>query len=86
MISLKVIIMDKLMKTFVPINIVSILVCAIIYNFTELSDVYAWLPLPLGFLISLILTLDKEKFRILRFFVWVWLLVFIMSPIVLAFS
>ncbi len=78
--------MDKLMKTFVPINIASILVCSIIYNFTELSNVYAWLPLPLGFLISLILTLDKEKFQIVRLFVWAWLLVFIISPIVLVFN
>ena len=78
--------MDKLMKTFVPINIVSILICAIIYNFTGLSDVYAWLPLPLGFLISLILTLDKEKFRIVRFFVWAWLLLFIISPVILIFN
>ena len=74
------------MKTFVPINIVSILICAIIYNFTGLSDVYAWLPLPLGFLISLILTLDKEKFRIVRFFVWAWLLLFIISPVILIFN
>ena len=74
------------MKTFVPINIVAIFTCAIIYNFTELANVYAWLPLPLGFLISLILTIDKEKYRIVRFFVWAWLVIFITSPIVLIFN
>jgi len=67
--------MDKLMKIFLPINIVSILTCTIIYNLTELPYVYAWFPLPLAFLISLILTVPK-KYSIIRFFIWLWLATF----------
>ena len=64
--------MNKLMKIFLPINLVFVIFSVSIYFFAEGFEFYAFLPLATGFLLSLILIVPKE-YKIIRFFVWLWL-------------
>ena len=71
--------MDKLIKIFLPINLGTILLALIIYNFTELPFIYTVYPIPLTFLVSLILIVPGDQ-AITRLFVWVWLIAYLIFP------
>ena len=71
--------MDKLLKILLPINIGTILIALLIYNFTKLPFIYSVYPIPLTFLVSLILVLPSNQ-AIIRLFVWVWLIAYLVFP------
>ena len=73
------IIMDKLIKIFLPINLGTILLALIIYNFTDLPFIYTVYPIPLTFLVSLILIIPNSQ-SIIRLFVWLWLIAYLVFP------
>ena len=57
----------------------TILLALIIYNFTELPFIYTVYPIPLTFLVSLILVLPSSQ-AIIRLFVWLWLIAYLVFP------
>ncbi len=71
--------MDKLIKIFLPINLGTILLALIIYNFTELPFIYTVYPIPLTFLVSLILIVPNSQ-SIIRLFIWLWLIAYLIFP------
>ena len=71
--------MDKLIKIFLPINLGIILLALIIYNFTELPFIYTVYPIPLTFLVSLILIVPNSQ-SIIRLFIWLWLIAYLIFP------
>ena len=71
--------MDKMIKIFLPINLGTILFALIIYNFTELPYIYTFYPIPLAFLVSLILIVPNSQ-TIIRFFIWAWLFAYLVFP------
>jgi len=71
--------MDKLIKIFLPINLGTILLALIIYNFTELPFIYTVYPIPLTFLVSLILIVPHSQ-SIIRLFIWLWLIAYLIFP------
>lgn len=71
--------MDKFIKIFLPINLGTILLALIIYNFTELPYIYTVYPIPLTFLVSLILIVPNSQ-SIIRLFIWLWLIAYLIFP------
>ena len=71
--------MDKLIKIFLPINLGTILLALIIYNFTDLPFIYTVYPIPLTFLVSLILIVPNSQ-SIIRLFIWLWLIAYLIFP------
>jgi len=71
--------MDKFIKIFLPINLGTILLALIIYNFTELPFIYTVYPIPLTFLVSLILIVPNSQ-SIIRLFIWLWLIAYLIFP------
>ena len=71
--------MDKLIKIFLPINLGTIILALIIYNFTELPFIYTVYPIPLTFLVSLILIVPNSQ-SIIRLFIWLWLIAYLIFP------
>jgi hypothetical protein len=72
--------MRKITIIFLPINLGTIVLALFAYNFTELPYVYTFYPIPLAFLISLILVVPKTQ-KIIRFFIWGWLVLYFIFPI-----
>jgi len=73
--------MNKITKIFLPINFGVIVLALFIYNFTELPYAYVFYPIPLAFLISLILVVPKSQV-IIRLFIWAWLFTYFAFPMV----
>ncbi len=71
--------MDKLIKIFLPINLGTILLALMVYNFTELPFIYTVYPIPLTFLVSLILIVPSSQ-SIIRLFIWIWLIAYLVFP------
>ena len=71
--------MDKFIKIFLPFNLGTILLALIIYNFTELPFIYTVYPIPLTFLVSLILIVPNSQ-SIIRLFIWLWLIAYLIFP------
>lgn len=71
--------MDKLIKIFLPINLGTILLSLMVYNFTELPFIYTVYPIPLTFLVSLILIVPSSQ-SIIRLFIWIWLIAYLVFP------
>ena len=71
--------MDKIIKIFLPINLGTILLALIIYNFTDLPFIYTVYPIPLTFLDSLILIVPNSQ-SIIRLFIWLWLIAYLIFP------
>ena len=77
--------MNKNIIKFFSINLVTIIAALSIYNFTEFSFFYSVYPVPLVFLISLVLTVPKSQ-KIIRLFIWFWLILYFGYPIFLLIS
>ena len=71
--------MDKIIKVFLPINLGTIILALVIYNFSELPFIYTVYPIPLTFLVSLILILPSSQ-SIIRLFIWIWLIAYLIFP------
>ncbi len=71
--------MDKLIKIFLPINLGTILLALMVYNFTQLPFIYTVYPIPLTFLVSLILIVPSSQ-SIIRLFIWIWLIAYLVFP------
>ena len=71
--------MNKIIKIFLPINLATIVLALLIYNFTQLPFIYTVYPIPLTFLVSLILVLPNDQ-AIIRLFVWIWLIAYLIFP------
>tara|TARA_B100001996_G_C18640943_1_gene585605 strand:+ start:492 stop:731 length:240 start_codon:yes stop_codon:yes gene_type:complete len=77
--------MNKNAIKFLSINCVVIVAALLVYNFTKLPFFYSIYPVPLAFLASLVLTVPRSQ-RIIRFFIWSWLILYFGYPVILLIS